>query len=56
MTSSLKVTVIILSRNRIPFMSENQTSNRKYLLELIKKKSKVLQKHFSCERRLNFGL
>ena len=40
-------------------MSEDQTSNRKYLLELIKKKkkkSKVLQKHFSCERRLNFGL
>ena len=32
----------------------NRTSNRKYLLGLIKRRSKVYQKNMSCERTSNF--
>ena len=36
-------------------LDENETSNRKYLLEFIKRRSKAYQKNMPCESTLKFG-
>ena len=45
----------LYSHTRFLWCSEKKTPNTKYLLELIKRRSKVQENNISCERALNFN-